>query len=55
MSAPGKARRRLPYVDPAKHTPHFSWMKRGKSGREVFCEKVRSPKSRAALKRNLYV
>jgi len=40
MSAPGKARRRLPYVDPAKHTPHFSWMERGKSGREVFCEKV---------------
>jgi diaminopimelate decarboxylase len=40
MSAPGKARRRLPYVDPANHTPHFSWMKRSKSGREVFCEKV---------------
>jgi len=40
MSAPGKARRRLPYVDPAKHTLHFSWRKTGKSAREVFCENV---------------
>jgi diaminopimelate decarboxylase len=40
MSAPGKARRRLPYVDPANHTPHFSWKKRNKSTREVFCEDV---------------
>jgi diaminopimelate decarboxylase len=40
MSAPGKARRRLPYVDPANHTPHFSWKKTGKSAREVFCEDV---------------
>lgn len=40
MSAPGKARRGLPYVDPANHTPHFSWKKIGKSGREVFCEGV---------------
>jgi diaminopimelate decarboxylase len=40
MSAPGKARRGLPYVDPANHTPHFSWKKTGKSGREVFCEGV---------------
>jgi diaminopimelate decarboxylase len=40
MSAPGKARRGLPYVDPATHTPHFSWKKLGKSGREVFCEGV---------------
>ena len=40
MSAPGKARRRLPYVDPANHTPHFSWKKVGTSSREVFCEKV---------------
>jgi diaminopimelate decarboxylase len=40
MSAPGKARRGLHYVDPAKHTPHFSWKKIGKSGREVFCEGV---------------
>jgi len=41
MTAPGKARRRLPYVDPANHTPHFSWKEAGKSGREVFCEGVR--------------
>jgi diaminopimelate decarboxylase len=40
MSAPGKARRGLHYVDPANHTPHFSWKKIGKSGREVFCEGV---------------
>jgi diaminopimelate decarboxylase len=40
MSAPGKARRRLPYVDPATHTPQFSWKKTGKSAREVFCEGV---------------
>jgi diaminopimelate decarboxylase len=40
MSAPGKARRGLPYVDPATHTPHFSWKKRDKSAREVFCEGV---------------
>jgi len=30
----------LPFVDPATHTPHFSWKKAGKSGREVFCEGV---------------
>jgi diaminopimelate decarboxylase len=41
MSAPGKARRGLPYVDPATHTPQFSWEKTGKSAREVFCEGVR--------------
>jgi diaminopimelate decarboxylase len=40
MSALGKARRGLPYVDPATHTPHFSWKKAGKSAREVFCEGV---------------
>jgi len=40
MSSPGKARRGLPYLDPATHTPHFSWKKVGKSGREVFCEGV---------------
>jgi diaminopimelate decarboxylase len=40
MSAPGKARRGLRYVDPANHTPHFSWKKIGKSGLEVFCEGV---------------
>jgi diaminopimelate decarboxylase len=38
MSAPGKARRGLPYVDPATHTPHFSWKKTGGHAREVFCE-----------------
>jgi diaminopimelate decarboxylase len=41
MSAPGKARRGLPYVDPANHTPHFFWKRTGKSSREVFCEGVR--------------
>jgi diaminopimelate decarboxylase len=40
MSAPGKARRGLPYVDPATHTPHFSWKNTGKFTREVFCEGV---------------
>jgi diaminopimelate decarboxylase len=40
MSAPGKARRGLPYVDPAIHTPHFSWKKTGGRAREVFCEGV---------------
>jgi diaminopimelate decarboxylase len=40
MSAPGKARRGLPYVDPATHTPQFSWKKTGKSAREVVCEDV---------------
>ncbi|HYA62379.1 MAG TPA: diaminopimelate decarboxylase [Candidatus Sulfotelmatobacter sp.] len=41
MSGPGKARRNLPYVDPAKFTPHFAW-KTGRNGasREVFCEDV---------------
>src|SRR6266704_2763225 len=38
MSAPGKARRGLPYVDPASYTPHYSWKNTGKSVREVFCE-----------------
>ena len=40
MSAPGKARRRLAYLDPATHTPQFSWKKTGNSAREVFCEGV---------------
>jgi diaminopimelate decarboxylase len=41
MSGPGKARRNLPYVDPAKFTPQFAWKKmRNGSGREVFCEGV---------------
>jgi len=38
MSAPGKARRGLRYVDPANHTPYFSWKKTGGHAREVFCE-----------------
>ena len=40
MSVTGKARRGLPYVDPATHTPQFSWKKTGGSVREVFCEGV---------------
>jgi diaminopimelate decarboxylase len=40
MSAPGKARRGLPYVDPATHTPNFSWKKTAGSVSEVFCEGV---------------
>ena len=43
MSAPGKARRGLPYVDPATHTPQFSWKRAGKSARQVFCEGVPLP------------
>src|SRR5258708_39668240 len=43
MSAPGKARRGLPYVDPATHTPQFSWKRAGKSAREGFCEGVPLP------------
>src|SRR5260370_16269533 len=43
MSLPGKARRGLPYVDPAIHTPQFSWKKAGKCSREVFCEGVPLP------------
>lgn len=40
MSAHVKSRRALPYVDPAKQLPQFSWKKAGSSGREVFCEQV---------------
>ncbi len=41
MSGPGNARKDLPYVDPAKFTPQFSWNKaRNGPGREVFCEGV---------------
>jgi diaminopimelate decarboxylase len=43
MSAPGKARRRLAYLDPATHTPQFSWKNTGKSTREVYCEGVPLP------------
>ena len=48
MSAPGKARRGLPYVDPANHNPQFSWKHTGKSAREVYCEGV--PLSEIALR-----
>ena len=41
MSGPGKARRNLPYVDPAKFTPHFAWKTTPNgASREVFCEDV---------------
>jgi diaminopimelate decarboxylase len=43
MSAHVKARRGLPYVDPAKQLSQFSWKKTGSSGREVFCEQVSLP------------
>jgi len=40
MSTHTKARRGLPYSDPAKHLPHFSWKRSRGPGREVFCEQV---------------
>jgi len=40
MSPHAMARRGLPYLDPVKHTPHFSWRKTGVSAREVYCEGV---------------
>ncbi|HTQ95581.1 MAG TPA: diaminopimelate decarboxylase [Candidatus Acidoferrum sp.] len=40
MSGPGGARKNLPYVDPAKFTPHYAWKKSKKSSQEVFCEGV---------------
>ena len=40
MSAHVKARRGLPYVDPAERLPLFSWKKSSKTQREVFCEQV---------------
>jgi len=41
MSTSGKARKGLPYIDPAEFTPHFAWRnsKRG-PGRAVFCDAV---------------
>jgi len=39
MSAHVKARRRLPYVDPAEQLPYFSW-KKSRNAREVYCEQV---------------
>ena len=40
MSAHVKARRGLPYVDPAKQLPQFSWKKTEASGHKVYCEQV---------------
>jgi len=40
MSAHVKGRRGLPYVDPAKQLPHFSWKTSRNSVREVYCERV---------------
>ena len=40
MSATSKARKNLPFVDPAKFTPEFAWRNTGRSGREVYCEGV---------------
>ena len=41
MSGKPKARKNLPYVDPATFTPQFAWRKRkSNSGREVYCESV---------------
>ena len=39
MSSAAKARKNLPYIDPAKFTPHFAWrnLPRG-AGRVVVCE-----------------
>jgi diaminopimelate decarboxylase len=41
MTMPSGARANLPYVDPAKFTPHYAWKKSRKgTTREVFCEGV---------------
>jgi diaminopimelate decarboxylase len=55
MSAPGKARSGLSYVDPATHTPHFSWKKTSKSVREVFCEGVPLPEIARLYRTPTYV
>jgi diaminopimelate decarboxylase len=39
MSSPGRARKNLPYIDPAGFTAQFAW-KKTRGGREVFCEGV---------------
>jgi diaminopimelate decarboxylase len=41
-AAPGNARKKLTFVDPAEFTPHFNWEKaaREKSVEHVFCEQV---------------
>lgn len=40
MSATSKARKNLPFVDPARFTPQFAWRNAGRAGREVYCEGV---------------
>jgi len=41
MSTSGKARKSLPYVDPARFTPQFAWKaSQDGVGRQVFCEGV---------------
>lgn len=40
MSATSKARKNLPFVDPARFTPQFAWRNGGRAGREVYCEGV---------------
>jgi diaminopimelate decarboxylase len=40
MSATSKARKNLPFVDPARFTPQFAWKNAGRAGREVYCEGV---------------
>jgi diaminopimelate decarboxylase len=40
MSAHARARRGLPYRDPAKQLPYFSWKASRRSDLEVFCENV---------------
>ena len=40
MSASGKARKGLAYIDPATFTPHFAWRKSGQQSRVVACESM---------------
>jgi len=41
MSTSRKARKGLPYIDPAEFTPHFAWRNSKRApGRTVFCEAV---------------
>lgn len=56
MSTSGKARKSLPYIDPAKFTPYFAWhgTQRG-SAREVVCEAVRLRKIAAEFGTPTYV
>ncbi|HTP68516.1 MAG TPA: diaminopimelate decarboxylase [Dongiaceae bacterium] len=49
MSTSGKARKHLPYIDPAEFTPHFAWRgARRDTTREVHCEAI--PLRRIAAK-----